>query len=369
MNKKLNLKVGRSILVSLISIILGFAAGAVLMLTSGANPFEGFSYLFKGGLMGFTRVCNTIAYSATLILTGLSITFAFKTGLFNIGAPGQMLFGALCSTITALTVSLPRPLMLPLVVIVSMLGGMVWAAVAGILKAKFNVNEVVSGIMLNWTAYWIVYIVISEHYKSSIIETESCTIPPAASLKIEALTQATGGSQINMGILIAIAATLLIAFILNKTVMGYEMKAVGFNRYAAEYAGINVNRSLVMAMIISGGLAGLAGVTYYGGYVSNMQIGVMPSQGFDGIAVALLANISPAGVIFSALFFGMLHTGKGFMNAMLPIPPEIADTIVATVIYFSATSKLIELNLDNLRKFLSRKKKRRKGGEVDVADN
>ncbi|MDR2020893.1 MAG: ABC transporter permease, partial [Treponema sp.] len=193
--------------------------------------------------------------------------------------------------------------------------------------------------------------VISDNFKSASIETESLSIPAAASLKTAWLTRITGGSNLNLGIILAVAAVVIINFILDKTTLGYQMKAVGFNRYAAQYGGISVARNTILAMSISGALAGLAGLTYYCGYLNNIQIGVMPGQGFDGIAVALLANVSPLGVVLSALFFAVLQTGKGFMNAMLPIPPEIADIIIAVIIYFSATSVLIQTKMDKIKRF------------------
>lgn len=356
MKRRLNLSVGRDILVSLISILLGFVVAGILIVASGVNPFEAYSFLFRGGLMSFSRICNTLAYAVPLILTGLSVAFSFKTGLFNIGSPGQMLIGGICASALALSVELSRAVMLSAVILIAALGGVVWGAVPGYLKAHFNVNEVVSGIMMNWIAYWIVYFTISDHFKSPVIDIESRTISPTASLKTEAITAMTGGSNLNLGLFIAIACVITVAVILRGTVMGYEMKAVGYNRFAAEYGGINVSRSIVLSMAISGALSGLAGLTFYLGYIQNMQIGVMPSQGFDGIAVALLANSSPVGVVFAAFFFGILQTGKGFMTAMLPIPPEIADTIIAMLIYFAATSKLIERNTDKLKKRFAREK-------------
>jgi len=143
-----------------------------------------------------------------------------------------------------------------------------------------------------------------------------------------------------------------VAVILNSTDLGYQLKAVGFNRHAAEYAGISVNSKIVLSMMIAGALSGLAGATLYTGYASSIQIGVMPSQGFDGIAVALLGANSPLGVVGAALFFGILQSGKGFMNAMTKIPPEIGDTIIASIIYFAATSGLIRGLIDKIaRKF------------------
>ncbi len=188
------------------------------------------------------------------------------------------------------------------------------------------------------------------YFKGEFLETESAQLPAAATLRIQALTDFFQGSFINIGILIALISVFAVWFILNKTVLGYELKAVGFNRDAAEYAGISVNRNILLSMMIAGALAGLAGVVQYTGNAVSIQIGVMPTQGFDGIAVALLGANTPIGVLFSALFFGLLYTGKGFMNAMTSIPPEIADTIMATIIYFSATSVIMERVLNKFQK-------------------
>lgn len=335
---------------SVLAVVLGLLAGAILMAVIGSNPIEGYNYLFQGGLKNIERIANTIATATPLILTGLSVAFAFRTGLFNIGAAGQMLCGGLCATAIGLTVDLPRPLLLLAMIVAGFIGGALCAAIPGILKARFNVHEVVSTIMMNWIAYWVVYYTIPAYFKGAFLETESAKLSAEASLQAPWLTDMFQGSFINYGILIAIIAVIVVGFILNKTVLGYELKAVGFNRHAAEYAGMPVKRNIVTSMMIAGGLAGLAGVAQYAGNVANMQIGVTPSQGFDGIAVALLGANTPIGVLFAALFFGLLYTGKGFMSAMTSIPPEIADTIMATIIYFAATSAVMDKVFDKFRR-------------------
>lgn len=341
---------------SILAVVLGLLAGAILMLLIGSDPIEGYAYLFKGGLMNLKRCGDTIATATPLILTGLSVAFAFKTGLFNIGAPGQMLFGGFCATIIGLlySSSIPGPVLILGMIIIGGIAGAIWAFVPGLLKAKFNVNEVVSSIMMNWVAYWIVYYVIPAYFKGSS-ETESKNIPAIASLQTTWLKNIFDGSYINLGIFIAILAVIIIGFILNKTVLGYELKAVGFNRDAAEYAGMSVNKNVIVAMMISGALSGLAGVAQYVGNASNIQIGVMPSQGFDGIAVSLLGANSPGGVLVSALFFGLLYSGKGFMNANTSIPPEIADTIIATIIYFAAISAAVPIVVNKIKKRRAKK--------------
>ncbi|MCR4944425.1 MAG: ABC transporter permease [Clostridium sp.] len=336
---------------SVLAVILGLLAGALLMAVMGHDPVEGYRFLIKGALSSTERVGNTIGTATPLILTGLSVGFAFRTGLFNIGAPGQMLFGGIAATAVALTcTSLPRPILLLVIILSGFIAGALASGFVGFLKAKFNVHEVVGAIMINWTAYWIVYYMIPKYFKAESVETESKQISSLASLKAEWITNIFNGSFLNYGILIAVLAVIAIWFILDKTTLGYQLKAVGFNKDAAEYAGINVNKNVILTMMIAGSLSGLAGVCQYIGNATCMQIGVMPSQGFDGIAVALLGNSNPIGILISALFFGLLYAGKGFMTTMASIPPEIADTIMAIIIYFAATSMIFDKVLDKIRR-------------------
>ncbi len=344
----------RNTIVSLISIILGLLAGGLLMIFIGSNPIEGYSYLFQGALKNIERIGNTLATATPLIFTGLSVAFAFRTGLFNIGASGQMLVGGLMATAVGLTFDFSRPVLLIVMILVGMLGGALWAFIPGLLKAKFNVHEVVSTIMMNWIAYWTIYYVVPGFFKGEFLETESRKLPDAATLRVPFLTEMFDGSYVNLGLFLGVVATIIIGFIINKTTLGFELKAVGFNRDAAEYAGMRVNRNIILSMLISGALAGLGGVAMYTGNASSIQIGILPSQGYDGIAVALLGANSPIGVFFAAILFGILYSGTGFMNAMTEIPPELANTIIAIIIYFAATSILIERFL---RKFWKKSSK------------
>ena len=253
MNKLLS----KDFIIALVAVVLGLLAGAVLMAVIGSNPFSGYLYLFRGGIMSIERVGNTLATATPLILTGLSVAFAFRTGLFNIGAAGQMLIGGLCATAAGLSLTLPKPLLLTVMAAAAILGGAAWGLVPGLLKAKFNVHEVVATIMMNWISYWTVYYVVPAYFKGAYLETESRKIPDAASLKVEWLTDLFGGSYINLGLFLALVSVIVIAFLIDRTTFGYELKAVGFNRHAAEYAGVKANRSIVMSMMIAGALAGL----------------------------------------------------------------------------------------------------------------
>jgi len=354
----------RAGIISLIAVVLGLIAGAILMAITGNSPIEGYQYLFEGGLKNISRTGNTLATATPLIFTGLSVAFAFRTGLFNIGAAGQMLFGGFCAVAIGLSIDAPKPIMLLVMVIVGFIGGALWAFIPGLLKARFNVHEVVSTIMMNWIAYWTVYYAVPAYFKGEFLETESKKLPDTASLKVPFLTEAFDGSYINLGLFLAVIAVIVFSFVINKTTLGYELKAVGFNRDAAEYAGIAVNRSVITSMLISGGLAGLGGVAYYAGNSNSIQIGILPTQGFDGIAVALLGANTGIGVLLAAVFFGLLYSGRGFMNAMTDIPPEIADSIIAIIIYFAATSILIE----RLVSFMIKKRKNKQSTNVKAKE-
>lgn len=348
-----NLKLSESsLIISLSAVLLGLIAGAIFILMLGTNPFTAFAYLFRGGLMNIERIGNTLATATILLFVGLSVSFAFKTGLFNIGALGQMLIGGLCATYVALCIPLPRPVMLIVLILVAIIGGAVWGLFPGLLKALFNVHEVVSSIMMNWIAYWIVYYAVRLNLKAELIETESRSIAEINTLRAHWLSSLFKSDYINYGIFLGIAGIFFLKIVLDKTTLGFELKAAGYNKSAAEYAGIKVNRNIIFSMMIAGALSGLAGLTYYAGYSLNMQIGVMPSQGFDGIAVALLGAGNSFGVALSALFFGILHVGKGFMSANTTVPPEIADTIIAVIIYFTATSLLLKRFWGKIDKFI-----------------
>lgn len=342
MNKPLEARKASPLLVSLSAVFLGIIAGCIFILCIGKNPFAGFERILFGALSNTRRIGNTLGMSTQLILIGLSVAFAFKTGLFNIGASGQMLIGGITGSILAyyMPMTMPRLIYLPLIIFASMLAGAFWGFLSGFLKAKFNVHEVVSTIMLNWIAYWIVYDFIPRFIIDPAISVKSKPIETVHTLRADWLTNLTSFSTLNYGFFLAIIMCLVVWFILQKTTLGFNLKAVGANRFCAEYAGIKVDRSIMISMAIAGALASLAGLTYYCGYSNIMEMGKMPNEGYDGIAVALLGNCSPAGIFFSAVFFGILKMGRGSLAAT-GIPTEIADTIIATIIYFTATNVIL----------------------------
>lgn len=341
--------------VPFLSVILGFIAGAIVMLASGYNPAQAYAALLKGaGFLGdIKRFGDTLLNMTTLILTGLSVAFAFRTGLFNIGAAGQMLMGGFVAVFIGVRFDLPGYIHAPLAVIAAVVAGAVWGILPGFLKSRFNIHEVVTTIMMNWIAYWSVYYFVPAKIPGQF-NTESAVIHSTASLKVEWLANIFKGSYVNIGLILAFISVIIIWWILEKTTFGYELKSVGFNKHAAEYAGMKVGRNIVYSMMISGALAGLAGAVYYLGYTDNIKIGVLPPQGYDGIAVALVGLNNPIGVIFSALLFGFMNAGKLFMQSSTEVPNELVSIINGIIIFFAAVNLMLKGWLGKMDKKLKR---------------
>ncbi len=328
-----------------IAILLGLLVGFLLLVITGYPAVEGYKHLLTGGFKGITdgnlrRTFETLSQMTPLIFTGISVAFAFKTGLFNIGAPGQFLVGGFAAVYLGNVLDL-NPYIFPIVTVSgAALAGAAWGAIPGFLKAKFNIHEVVTSIMLNYTAIWLVQYLATTLIPGNYA-TESHIINENASLKAEWLTTFSDQSSVSVGFFIGIVVLIVIYIILEKTTFGYELKAVGYNKSAAEYAGMKVNRNIVLSMMIAGALAGMGGATYYTGYMDHIKLGLLPTYGFDGIAVALLGLNSPLGVGLAAFFFGYMKNSGALMGSATSIPSEIVDIVVATIIYFSAISILI----------------------------
>lgn len=338
-----------------LAVLLGFVGGALVMIFTGHDPVQAYSALLKGaGFYGdIKRLGDTLLNATTLILTGLSVAFAFRTGLFNIGAAGQMLIGGFAAVYIGVVVKLPTALHMSLAVICAVLAGAIWAFVPGLLKAKFRIHEVVSTIMMNYVAVWTVYYLVPTYIPGNF-NTESRPIDVTASLRTEWLSKFFKGSYVNIGLFLAIIAVILIWWILEKTTFGYELKSVGFNINASKYAGMKVNRNMILSMMIAGALAGLAGATFYIGYANNIKIGVLPSQGYDGIAVALLGLNNPFGATLAALLFGFMNAGRLFMQSTTSVPNELVPIIVAIIIFFAATSLMLQGWLNKIEKLFKK---------------
>ena len=390
----------RSVLASLLSIVIGLLAGSVIIVIVGcATPSLGFKSAWEGvrlvvlGLFskgrdavgnlvfGFnpSSVGNMLFRATPLIMTGLSVAVAFKTGLFNIGAPGQYLAGTAATLFIALSIPvsvLPGWLIWILAFAGGMLAGALWGALPGLLKALLNINEVLACIMTNWIAANIVTWLFDLSNLKNIVENTKSGYVYSTSYGLEKVdgvwTYVAGagvrtpkmgldklfpGSQVNGGIIIAIVLAIVVYIILTRTTFGYELKACGSNRYAARYAGIADKRSIVVSMAIAGALAGAAGSLYYLSgntefYWSTYQS--LPAAGFNGIPVALLAVNHPIAVIFSAMFMSMLDIAGLQLTNLTAYNEYITDVIIAVIVYLAAFSLVIRMGLGKL--FLKRRR-------------
>jgi general nucleoside transport system permease protein len=345
--------------IPLVSIIISFIAAAVVILFIGKNPLQAFYNLFQGAgilpkpsyagykniLTDFLSLLNAMT---PLVFASLAVSVALKAGLFNIGVSGQMLTSGFLATIIIGYSGLDAIIAKPLVLLVGMVAGGLMGGLVGWLKYKFNINEVVSTIMLNYIAQYVISFFIQMYYIDPV-SRQSRYIGEEARLTLVNVEIADLKMDIPLGFLLAIITAMLLKFFMDKTVIGFEIKAVGSNRNAAKYAGMNVGRNTVLAMIISGGLAGLAGVTYYLGYFASIQPKVLSSIGFDSIAVSLLGNSHPIGVVFSSFLISIIDQGSTYMSSQAGLRQEIASVIIALILLFSACGAYLKHKVSRIK--------------------
>ena len=372
----------KSVVSSLISILIGLLVGCTIVVISGltnaalgpSSVWDGIR-LVLGGILSTGRdaagnlsfgfnaanVGNMLFRATPLILTGLSVAVAFKTGLFNIGAPGQYLMGTAATLVVALsipTASVPAPVVWLLAFLSGILAGALWGAIPGLVKALLNINEVLACIMTNWIAAnlvtWVfdgsVWRNLEENGKTSYVYKTARNGVETAKWGLDALFP---GSQVNWGIVIAIVLAVVVYIFITKTTMGYELVCCGSNRHAARYAGINDKRNIVLSMAIAGGLAGAAASLYYLSgntefYWSTYQ--ALPAVGFNGIPVALLAASNPIAIIFTGCFMSMLNIAGQQLTNLTGYNEYITDVIIAAIVYLSAFSLVIKMLISGRRK-------------------
>jgi simple sugar transport system permease protein len=372
----------KSVVSSLISILIGLVFGAIVVFIVGMSKktigvkgaWEGVRLIFFGVLntgrsatgaltWGFnaSNLGNMLFRATPVILTGLSVAVAFKTGLFNIGAPGQYLMGTLTSLAIALSIpstAMPTWLIWILAFIGAMAAGAIWGAIPGLMKALFNINEVIACIMTNWIAAnlvtWFfdgsVFCNVEEYGKTGYIYKTSYNNVATTKLGLDKIF---AGSQANAGIIVAILLAVAMYIMMNKTTLGYQLKACGFNRHAARYAGIKDKRNIVLSMAIAGSLAAagsalywLAGNTEF--FWSTYQS--LPATGFNGIPVALLALNNPIGVVFAGIFMAMLNIVGMQLSNLTAYNEYLTDVIIAVIVYMSAFSLVIRMLLNGRRR-------------------
>lgn len=374
----------QSILSSIISILIGVLVGFVAMLiitfinegNSVSDAVKGVKIILQGPFSStvqkymLTNTGNMIFYAVPLIFTGLSVAIAYKTGLFNIGAPGQYIMGTVGALYVALSIQTTSSAQALgvwlLALLVGALCGALWGMIPGLLKAFFNINEVIICIMTNWIAAnvssWFF------KYQKAIQSTENTKAGYLAKNVVN-YTPKLGfdklfpGSLLDAGIVIAVIVAIIVYIVLNKTTFGFELKACGANKDAAKYAGLNEKRNIVLSITIAGALAGMGAALYYLNpnieYKFVSQYASLPAYGFNGIASAFLANCNPIGVVFSSLFIRFLNMGGDYL-VKVGFNRYVADIVVAVIIYMAGFTRIIREWLNGR---LSRKKP-----EKDVRD-
>ncbi|MCR4656592.1 MAG: ABC transporter permease [Lachnospiraceae bacterium] len=359
-----------TIKVACLSVLISLIAGMAVILILGKNPLSAYFNLLQGcglapkgkyaaGKSMLTDISSFIDYWTPMIFAALSCAAAMKAGLFNIGISGQMLTAGFICSITIGYSSLSAGVAKPLVIIVGALCGTLVGALIGFLKARFNINEVVSSIMLNYIGSYVYSFFIKTNYIDTI-SRQSRAVSEASRLSLHQIRIGGFTYDIPLGFVLAIIAAFLLKFIFDRTVLGYELKAVGMNKTAAGYAGIRVNKSIVVSMSISGLLAGIAGVTYYLGYFASIQPRVLVSTGYDAIAVCLLGNSNPLGILASSFLVQIIGKGSAYMSSQAGLESEIAGVITGLILLFSACNRYILEWLGRRRENLV------KGGEENV---
>ena len=342
----------QNITIPLLAIGLSLCVSGVLILLLGKNPllagyslFQGAGILPKatyagsrGMLSDFMNLLNALT---PMVFAALAVGVALKAGLFNIGVSGQMLAAAFGATVlVGYTEALHPFIAKPAVLLIGVVLGGAVGGLIGFLKQRFNINEVVSSIMLNYILMYTISFFINTRYIDPV-SRQSRYITQAARLTLTDIRLGNMKMVFPLGIFLAVAAAFAIRFLLDKTRLGYEIKAVGSNRSAASYAGIHVGKNIMTAMAISGALAGLAGVCYYLGFYASIAPRVLSPMGFDAIAVSLLANSNPVGILFSSLLITTINTGSAYMSSAAGIQQEIASVFTAIILLFSACSVAI----------------------------
>jgi len=317
------------------AVLLALAAGGVLIAAVGESPFEVYGLLVGQALGTGYGVGQTLFKATPLLFAGLSVALAFRAGLFNVGAEGQMYLGGFAAALVAAYLPLPGPLLLVAAVLASAAAGAVWGATTGVLKARFGAHEVINTIMLNFIAFALVSWWGRGLFVPATVRTRE--IPEAAWIpRLDAVLPWLRGSPANFTLVIGLALAGLLAVLLFRTRLGYELRVLGLNPGAAEYAGVRTGHAHVLAFALAGALAGLGGTSYVLGYKHWFEQDFTAGAGFMGIAVALIGRNHPGGVFAAALFFGMLAYGGLVVNQR--VPADLVNVLRALVILFAISA-------------------------------
>jgi ABC-type uncharacterized transport system permease subunit len=327
----------RRIIPQVIAILLAFLAGAIVLLVTGYSPLEAYGALVIGAFGDVFGIGQTFTQATPIIFTALAFLFAFKSGLFNIGAEGQLLVGGFAAALVGISFDgLPPFVHAPMALLAGALAGGLWGFIPAILKAKLGAHEVITTMMLSYVAFYVTGYLVNYPYKAPGWVSQTPPIAPSAELP--RILQPT---QLSASILIAVILVGLTHYTLQKTTFGYEVRATGLNPAAAESGGISIKRVMILALVISGAMAGLGGAGEVMGVHRRFIEGFSPGYGWDGLAVALVGGLNPVGVLLAAVLFGALRSGGMTMTRVTGVPLDIVSILQALVILFVAAPMLI----------------------------
>lgn len=354
---------------AVIAILFGFCVAAVILASAGYDPIGSFAALFNGAFGKPKYISNVIIKATPLLLTGSAVAFAYKAGLFNIGGEGQYIAGTVLAVVVGSQINLPAPLQIPIVILVGTLGGAVLGGLVGWLKARFGIHEVITSIMFNWIALYLNNFVVQTdlfHKANStatipVNDSSFTMLLPNWKVSEEGMNALSGipwfremlvKTDMNVGIIVAIVAAVFIWWLLTRTKVGYEIRAVGLNKDAAQFAGISVEKNVVLCMVISGALCGLAGALTITGTSphSISTLAAFENNGFNGLSVAFIAGCSPIGCIpASFLFAGLIYGGQSVQQVM-GAPTEIINIMIGTIVFFMALGGIVPMLAERIER-------------------
>jgi general nucleoside transport system permease protein len=321
------------------AILLSLLIGSLFLLLNGYSPIEAYRNILIGAFGDKYAIGETLLKTTPLLFTGLAVAIAFQAGLFNIGGEGQLLVGALAAAMVGeMNVGLPWFVHIPLALAAGFAVGALWGGLAGFIKARFGAHEVIITIMLNYIAFLLTSYLVNFPWKAEGMVPQTNQIAPSA-----ALPHLLRGSQLNAGLFVGLLGVVLAALFIRHTVLGYEMRAVGFNPHASATAGINTALTGTLAIALAAGMAGMGGAVEILGVHGRFIQGFSPGFGYDGVAVAVLANSQPWMVPLTALLFGMLRSGGAYLERSTAIPGDFALLIQGLVIFFAASPRIFSI--------------------------
>jgi simple sugar transport system permease protein len=320
----------------LLAILAAFLIGALILVITGHSPIEAYAALLRGAFGDKFGIGQTLVQATPIIFTGLSFFVAFKCGLFNIGAEGQLLVGAFAAALVGVFVSLPFVIHVPLALLIGAVFGGLWALIPAILKAKLGAHEVITTMMFSYVALYLISYLVNYPFKAPGWVGQ--TVPIAESAQLPRILPPT---QLSASIFVAMISVVVVYYLFKKTTIGYEIRAVGLNPTAAEYGGIKVPRKIILALFISGMLAGLGGAGEILGVHRRYIDGFSPGYGWDGIAAALVGGLHPVGIVFASILFGALRSGGMVMDRATGVPYDMVIVLQALVILLVAAPMII----------------------------